>query len=502
MIRRLTLNMKHFVIGLALFCLAFAGNGVNGSPASLAKGTYSLTVNGQPVEVRPFKHYFYALVELTGAADMSLTSGTAIDTYEISPLSRNIQSVREGNTVRFRIDKPQYVMVRINETERIFIFAENPEVIPTENTVCILTFGISNDGATNVTEQVQRGINQTAANRQTLLFPPGVYKTGQLMLPSHAHIHLSRGAELLADDASDNVFRTTGARRLTIRGFIFILDASHVKITGLGAINANGARLRELFGDNGRGRALLAVNSTNLMVNGVVLKDPGSWNTQILMCRDVEFRNVKLLNDIDLSNTDGFNPDASQNVLFADGFIYGSDDPIAIKTTGSGGYLADVDGITVRGNVFLTKKSALKVGTESRGARMSNILFENNDVLESDRGMALYVLDGAHYDDIRFINNRFERNFPDLQQQGLQFRAIRRNPDSRLGKMTNILIKDATFFRAFPRKSEIRALGPDLGIEVTIENLVIEGRRVTSIEEAGIVPTNATVIFRQSTEIQ
>ena len=462
----------------------------------LGEGTYSLTVNGQAVEVVPFKHYFYALVELTEAADMSLTSGTAIETYEISPLSRNIQSVREGNTVHFRMDKPQYVMVRINETERIFIFVEPPEVIPTENVVSILSFGISNDGTTNVTEQVQRAINQTAANRQTLLFPPGIYKTGQLVLPSYTHLHLSRGAELLADDTSIDVFRPTGARRLTTRGFLFILDASNVKITGLGAINANGARLRELFGNDGRVRVLLAVNSTNIVVNGVMLKDPGSWNTQILMCRDVEFRNVKLLNDIDLSNTDGFNPDASQNVLFADGFIYGSDDPIAIKITGSGGYVADVENITIRGNVFLTKKSALKVGTESRGENMRNILFEDNDVLESDRGMALYVLDGAHYDNIRFINNRFERNHPDLQQQGIQFRAVRRNPDSRLGKMTNILIKDATFYRAFPRRSEIRALGPDIGIEVTIENLVIEGRRVTSVEEAGIVPTNATVIFR------
>jgi len=490
------MSTKRFVMWSTLFCLTFVGNEVYGTLSSSEEGLYSLTVNGQPVEVVPFKHYYYALIELTGEADMSLTSGTAITTYEISPFSRNIQSVREGNTIHFRIDRPSYVMVRINETERVFIFAERPEVIPTENTTNILTFNVPNDGTANVTEQVQRAINQTAANGQTLLFPAGVYKCGQLVLPSNAHLHLSRGAVLLADDVSADFYRPSGARRLTTKGFIFILDASNVKITGLGAINANGASLRERFGDNARIRVVLAVNSTNLMLNGVMLKDPGSWNTQILMCRDVEIRNVKLLNDIDLSNTDGFDPDSSQNVLIVDCFAYCSDDTVAIKMTNSGGYLADVDGITIRGCVFLTKKSALKVGTESRGTSMRNILFENNDVLESDRGMVLYCYDGAHYDNICFINNRFERNHPDARQMGIHFRVRQRNPDSRLGKITNVLIRDATFYRTFPRRSEIMYTGPGIGVEVTIENLVIEGQKVTSADQAGIVPTNATVIFR------
>ena len=488
---------KYFTILMAFLChitVTGCGSGGNKNINPPTEGSYSLMVGGQEVEVVPFKHYHYALVELGAASEVLFTSGTAIETYEISPLSRNIQSTRDGNSIRFRLDRTGYVMVRINETERIFIFAEQPEAVPVENAVSILSFGVSGDGVANITSQVQGAINQTAANGQTLLFPAGVYKCGQLVLPSDAHIHLSRGAELLADDTSADVY--AGSGRLNTRRFIFIPDASNVKITGLGAINGNGANLRAKFGDNARMRIVLAVNCRDLLFHGPMFKDPGSWNTQILKCKNVEIRNVKLLNDIDLGNTDGFDPDATQNMQIIDCFAYCSDDNVAIKSTNYGNFLDDVDGITIKGCVFLTKKSSLKVGTESRAANMKNILFEDNDVLESDRGMALYVSDGAHYDNIRFVNNRFERNHPDAQQKEFQFRVNQRNTNSKLGKMTNILIKDCTYYRAFPRKSEISYKGDGTGIELTIDNLVIEGQKITSAEQAGFVIENATVVFK------
>jgi len=487
--------MRHLITILAIICLTATGYKAVGKNNNIpAEGSYTLMAGKQKVEVLPFKHYHYALVELAEATEISLTSGTTVNAYEISPLSRNIQSLREGNTIRFRLDKPGYVMVRINETERFFIFAGKPEVIPTVNTVSIFTFGVSNNGAANVTAQVQKAIHQTAKNGQTLLFPAGVYKCGQLVLPSNTHIHISRGAVLQADDASSDVFGETG--RLTTKRFIFISDASNVKITGLGAINGNGANLRVKFGDNARIRLVLAANSTGLVINDVMLQDPGSWNTQILQCRDVEIRNVKLMNDVDLSNTDGFDPDATQNMQIIDCFAYCSDDNVAIKTTGYGNYLADVDNITVKGCVFLTKKSSLKVGTETRGEKMKNILFEDNDVLECDRGMALYCSDGAHFDNIRYINNRFERNHPDAKQMWMNFTVNRRNPNSKLGKMTNVLVKDCMFYRAFPKKSEIKYPEPGTGIELTIDNLMFEGQKLNSAELVGMVTENATVKFR------
>ena len=178
-----------------------------------------------------------------------------------------------------------------------------------------------------------------------------------------------------------------------------------------------------------------------------------------------------MLNDIDLSNTDGFDPDASKFVLIENCFAYCSDDNVAVKITGTSGYLQNTENITVRGCVFLTKKSSLKVGTESRGDVIRNVLFEDNDVVESDRGMSLYCADGALFEAISYIKNRFEDNYPDAKQSWMNFTITKRNPDSKPGNMVGILVKDCSFKHPFPKVSEISGFDDTHRIAMTIDNL-------------------------------
>ena len=201
-----------------------------------------------------------------------------------------------------------------------------------------------------------------------------------------------------------------------------------------------------------------------------------------------------MLNDIYVSNTDGFDPDASRRVLIENCFAYCGDDNVAIKSTNTMGYLQDVYDITVRNNVFLTKKSALKVGTESNTDVMKNITFENNDVLEADRGMTLYCYDGAIYENIRYINNRFERTHPDRCQCGLHFRIRKRRDWSGSGVMKQILIKDCSFSRALPNLAQITGMNDDHRIDLTIENLTIEGIPCTSENESSWLESTFAVI--------
>lgn len=239
-------------------------------------------------------------------------------------------------------------------------------------------------------------------------------------------------------------------------------------------------------------RLFLIVNSKNVTIDGIIICDPGSWNTQILKFEDVTIRNVKMMNDVELSNTDGFDPDASKRILIEHCFAYCGDDNIAIKTTNTSGYLQDVDDITVRGCVFLTRKSSLKVGTETRGAAMKNILFEDNDVVESDRGMALYCSDGALFQNIRFINNRFEDNYPDAKQCGIHFTINKRNANSNIGQMKGILIKDCVFYKSFPKVSAIVGFDEGHRIQMTVENLVIAEKKCNTVSDSHIAPNGFT----------
>lgn len=456
-------------------------------------GKYRLYVNGNVAEVIPFKHYHYASFEMDSPAKITLTYTQGIESCEISPHHRGIQAAISGDSVHFMLNENGYVMLRINETERFFIFAERPSSIPS-NAINISEYGVTPDCGKNITDLVMIAIEDAAQKKKTLLFPAGTYICGQLKLPKDTHLHLCQGAVVCTSPENIGLYESTDD--VKTRRFIYMKDASNIKITGRGIINGNGAALRESFADKARMRLVLAVNCTDIFIEGVMLQDPGSWNMHIQKCENITIRNVKLMNDTEISNTDGFDPDAVRNMLIEDCFTYCGDDNVAIKTTGNSGYIDDVDGVTVRGCVFLTKKSSLKVGTETKGQCMRNIIFENNDVIESDRGMALYVSDGALVSDISYINNRFERNYKDSKQAGIHFVVNRRNANSKLGRMCTILIKDCLYEVAFPRKSEIKYPGPENGIDVTIENLIIEKRKVLSASDADITVNNATILFK------
>lgn len=461
--------------------------------AAVSASGYEVRMNGTAQQVEPFKHYHYVSCTPDGAADFTVTFPGPVASAEISPLSRGIAPAVEGRTVRFRLPEAGQYLVRLNDTAKLFIFAEKPAQKVTGTS--IMTYkGIDNTGTTNVTATVQRAVDECAKKGRTLIFPAGKYLCGQLRLPSHAHLHLERGAVIRADASSAAAFESNDD--VKTRRFIYVKDAKGVRITGLGAIDGNGRALREKFGDKARMRLLLAVNSSDLHFEGVMFRDPGSWNTQILLCRDVVIRNIKLMNDTELSNTDGFDPDASRNLLIENCFAYCSDDNVAVKTTGYSGYLGDAENITVRGCVFLTKKSSLKVGTETRGTRMSGITFENNDVLESDRGMALYVSDGTALSGVLYRNNRFERNHPDSKRMMFQFSVNARRKDSPVGSIRSVEIRDCSFRVPFPKAPEIKcpAWGDIEGI--VFENLTVGGEKVLAPEQIGLKCVNAEAVFK------
>jgi len=450
----------------------------------------------ETISVDKFSKYFYSSFDLEKPSEITLLSNIPITKIEISPKIKQIPfNLIDDKTLHITLSESGQSLVRINDSIKIFLFAEKSIKPSDDQLVNILTkYNIDPTGSTNETIKIQQALNEISGSDKILYFPPGIYKSGQLYPKSNSKIRFARGATLISDTTSIKPYFPTDY--VETRRFIYLNEVENVEITGSGIIEGNGNSLRKKFGDDARVRLILAVKSKNIRIEGLILKDPGSWNTQIIQCNGVILRNLKLLNDIDLSNTDGFDPDASSNVLIENCFAYCGDDNVAVKVTGKKGLGADVDNVIVRGCVFLTKKSALKVGTETRSESMKNITFENNDIIECDRGMALYVYDGAVLDSITFINNRFERNHPDGQKKAIHFEVDKRNPDSKLGSIKYVLIKDCTFYKAFPNKSVIEYNGDTIGINVTIQNLTIANNKVNSLDSAGINTINSKIDFK------
>ncbi len=420
--------------------------------------------------------------------------------WEISPLSYGIKGIKSGNKVSFSIDRVGYLVVRFKKnqdfTKRLVIFVEPPEKVPEGEIVDIVyEYNIDNTGTVNETVKIQKALDEISGSNKVLFFPDGLYKSFQLQIKSNSKIHLSKNARIIADATTIEPYLNTdnaGTNR-----FVFIKNAYNIQVTGLGGFDGNGTYFRGVFdpnGSNGKGamRVLFIVNSKNIIFDGILLKDAARWNTQITGCEDITFRNCKMINNPNssknLTNFDGWDPDASKRVLIENCFSWAGDDNIAIKCVGTGipKVRKNVEDITIRGCVFLTKKSSLKIGTETRCDSIKRIIFEDNDVIESDRVMAVDVKDEAIVDNVLFKNIRAEYHFPDSKKTGINIFLKKRNDEQpTLGKIKNVTIENCSFNTKFPNNFRVYQ-DPEQSkkddVQVTFKNLMVEGKQILTLD--------------------
>lgn len=498
---------------LLLFSLCGSGQQVNSdqplNSQQIKSTEFGVSAGGSQIFTEQFKDVNYTMIEFNKSVPLKVAFNGEIHDFEISPKQLNIKGVKQENNILFDLNKTGYLVVTVNKTHRLFIFIIPGKKIGSDSIektmVNIRSYGLDGKGLSVETQKLQKALDDISVSGKTLLFPPGVYKTGTLKIKSNSHLYLAAGAMIKgsenridypvdegfkeSDIVNDKANYTDNGERMTFSRLILIDNAENVVIKGRGVIDGSGSVVRP----QGKPANLIRIrNSKNIFIEGVILRDPAAWNTHILNSENVTIRNVKIINDRTIANTDGIDPDGSRNILIDHCFAYCSDDNIAIKASNNGGLLKDIDSITVKNCIFLTKKSSLKVGTETKAAIMKNITFENNDVIESDRGMALYCPDGALFQNIRFINNRFEDNYPDAKQCGIHFTINKRNADSNIGQMKEILIKDCVFYKAFPKVSAIVGFDEGHRIQMTVENLVISGKKCTTVSDAHVDPNGFT----------
>ena len=533
-----TFTCFHFVLCFFCFFVSCASSGVEWPDETGGKEDAAEEESVVVLRYTPFKTYAYVSADLCPDRDFAIDYTEDLVSASVSPRSRGVACVTEGKRARFRITRAGQYVVYLNGF-KVCLFVEEPETLP-ENVVDIVKEkGVDSTGVRDETIRIQTAIDEVAGTEKTLLFPPGTYSVSQLRIcdKENVKIHLCRGAVLRARTSVSDPFdvsdlfgdpeesvREPGKSAGVARGFIVIFNSRNVRLSGYGMIDGNGYAQRVLVtqqynsDSQGRHRNLLIANSEDVTVEGIMSADPGSWNVHPIMCNRVTFRNMKLMNELnyaptrddpfnvdhDRVNTDGFDPDSSSDVLIEKCFGYCCDDNVAIKTSQYNNLLGDVDGVTVRGCVFLTQKSSLKVGTETAGAYMKNILFEDNDVIEADRGISMYDYDGAEMTDVRYLNNRVERNYPDVKQAIFYIELKKRVETSKVGRI-EVEINGLQVAEAFPKNSYIvyRDGTNPADLSVTLSGITVEGVPVTDAEHGRITvqyPSSAAsvpaVIFK------
>jgi len=226
-------------------------------------------------------------------------------------------------------------------------------------------YGAKGDDVTANTIAIQRAIDAAAKRGGTIVFAPGVYRTGSIFLKSGTHLRLDKGVEIrgLQDQAAYPVMptRVAGIEMRWPAALINVYEQSNVTISGQGVIDGDGKmwwdkywQMRKDYDPKGlrwaadydaqRPRLIQIYKSDNVELRGLTLRRSGFWTVHICYSRNVTVDGITIRNNIGGRgpSTDGIGVDSSSDVLVQNADIECNDDAVVMKAG------RDADGLRVK----------------------------------------------------------------------------------------------------------------------------------------------------------
>ncbi|GLU16664.1 hypothetical protein SLE2022_330840 [Rubroshorea leprosula] len=218
------------------------------------------------------------------------------------------------------------------------------------HSVTITEFGAVGDGVTLNTKAFQNAIfylNSFADKGGAKLFvPAGRWLTGSFDLISHLTLWLDKDAVILGSTNSgdwpvvDPLPSYGRGRELPggrHRSLIYGQNLTDVVITGdNGTIDGQGSIWWNWFRsktlDYTRPHLVELMNSTGVVISNLTFLNSPFWTIHPVYCSHVIIQNVTILAPLDSPNTDGIDPDSSEDICIENCYISTGDDLIAIKS--------------------------------------------------------------------------------------------------------------------------------------------------------------------------
>lgn len=386
----------------------------------------------QEVPVQDIVDACFVHFAMTGSVKIEISIEQPIDYWKISPERLGIIPVVVENTMTFSIDKPEKLIVLINEgagnhltgLDGLCILAEIPEInvplLSDPDVVNIMDFNVDSTGNILATTIIQQVFDDYNGKGKTIYFPAGVYKSGMLHMRNDQSLYLAPGAVLMGSSNYDDYPQIPGEGNAREKYMIGSWKTNNIKIFGRGIINGNGTalRLQDPTGEGFKTHNIQFQGSRNVAIEGIISLDAGSWSIEPIACDSVIIRNVKVISDLRLYgskiNTDGIDPNKCRHVLVEDCLIWCGDDAITPKQDNAFNIdfpLRNVFNHTYRNIIAYTPKSAIKIGSETwgPGREMYNMTFENFDVVYADRAICIWSEEGAIINYMTFKDFNIEK---------------------------------------------------------------------------------------------
>ena len=320
-------------------------------------------------------------------------------------------------------------------------------------------FGVKSNGITLNTNSIQKGIDYISANGGgRLVFYVGRYLTGTIYMKSNVTIRLEEGAILVG---SVNPLDYEMSHNWT--ALIFALDQKNIGITGKGVIDGRGFQVAGNLVDlihkgvisdplrydrpreSIRPQNIYFRGCSNVLIQGILLKDPGSWNQQYDQCRNVIIDGITV-DSKSYWNNDGVDIVDCDSVKVMNSYIDSADDGICLKSH-SPDFVCQ--NIYVYNNTVRTSANGIKFGTASYGG-FRNIKIINNLVFDTYRSAVTFAaVDGG------FVENVIVDSLRSINTGNVIFLRIGERREGKKGRMNNISISNVY--------AEVPSSKPDAG---------------------------------------
>jgi hypothetical protein len=252
---------------------------------------YSMEVNGINVSVTEFVvknkiQYHYAQFSFAGNANVRIRLKDVVRSYLIRPLPFEVSAVAIGNYLNLTLTQPRYLIIDIDEHEKLIVLADPPEKkipVPGDPGITdILDYDVDQTGQAESTNQIQKAIDQINMDGGgTLYFPPGIYKTRTLFVKDNVNIYLAGGAAVRGTGVKTDYPEYDPGKLKSITYVFKIENASNIKIYGRGTIDGLGVQLAGNVDNINDAplkiRAVSTHNSSNIAVEGIIARELTSW---------------------------------------------------------------------------------------------------------------------------------------------------------------------------------------------------------------------------------
>lgn len=375
----------------------------------------------------------------------------------------------------------------------------------------IREYGAEPGGERTTTEAIARAIHtchEQGGGRVRV--PEGTWLTGAVHLKSNVNLQLDEGAVLrFSSDRADYLpavhTRIEGVEVYNYSPLIYAANCENVAIIGAGTLDGNGAHWWDYYrahhddysriedakrplsarryakGEQGlRPSFVQPWKSTNVLIEGITLRNTPMWTVHPVYCENVIVRDVTI-QTLEAPNGDGVNPDSCRNVLIEHCHFETGDDAIAIKSgLNEDGWRVGrpSQNIVVRhinARDVRTGSGGVVIGSETSGD-VRNVYVHDCFFEATDRGVRLKSERGRG----GVVENLYVR---DVEMQDVSNQAININSFYSGGEATG----PAPLFRNIDIRN-VTVRGAAMGIELIglpekwIQNFTLTNVRITADE--------------------